>query len=124
MVVWDVVPTPLAVVLEDVVVLEEEAGVVVVVATRVPVLLAVAAGVSGSLSIVPSALLTFDPRLFCMALLCLKTAKEERIRENDKISTFKAKTETRNQINGSTITRLCKTFLDLNLKMMGPYHKN
>lgn len=81
-VVWDVVLTPLAVVLEDVVVLEEEEEEVVVVLTRVPVVLAVAAVASGSLSIVPSALLTFDPRLFCMALLCLKTAKKEHIRKN------------------------------------------
>lgn len=72
---WGVVLTALAVVLEVVVVFEEEEEEAVVL-TRVPVVLAVAAGASGSLSIVPSALLTFDPRLFCMALLCLKTAKK------------------------------------------------
>lgn len=116
--VWDVVLTPLAVLLEDVVVLEEEEEVVVVVVvvvvTRVPVVLAVAAVASGSLSIVPSALLTFDPRLFCMALLCLKTAKEEHIREKktNTISTIKATTETINQINRSAITHFCaKHFL-------------
>lgn len=81
-VVWGVVLTALAVLLEVVVVLEEEEEVVVL--TRVPVVFAVAAGASGSLSIVPSALLTFDPRLFCMALLCLKTAKKEHIREKKK----------------------------------------
>lgn len=42
------------------VVLEE----VAVEAVAVPVLLAVGAGAPGSLSMVPSALLTFDPRLF------------------------------------------------------------
>lgn len=59
-VVWDVVFTPLAMVLEDVVVLGE----VVVVLTRVPVVSAGVAMASGALSIVPSDLLTFEPRLF------------------------------------------------------------
>lgn len=98
-VVWGVVLTALAVLLEVVVVLEEEE---VVVLTRVPVVFAVAAGASGSLSIVPSALLTFDPRLFCMALLCLKTAKKEHIREK-KTKQKRAITETIKQINSSTI---------------------
>lgn len=51
----EVLLLPAAVVLEELVV----EGVEVV-----PVLLAVAAGAPGSLSMVPSALLTFDPRLF------------------------------------------------------------